>query len=295
MDKPIPRWPGRMTGPVFVRSTPEGAPERAVFVHGLAGSAENWTDLMGELADLVTGYAIDLPGNGYSPPPPDDDYSVTAQSRAVIELLERVGPAHLFGNSLGGSVSVRVAALRPELVRSLTLVSPALPDWYPRSGPARVLAAATPPFGELAATLLSHLPAERRVAASLATIYADPSVVHPDRVRDAVAEMRRRDGLPYAGMAMVRSARAIVREYLRNTLWREAEKITIPTLLLYGRHDRLVRPAMAVKAGRIFPNARLVLLPHCGHCAQLEAPKLVAAEARRLILETRLGNAPLAS
>ncbi|MEV0587360.1 alpha/beta hydrolase [Nonomuraea sp. NPDC050310] len=295
MEQPIPLWPGREAGPVYVRSTPEGPAEQAVFVHGLAGSATNWTDLMGELADLVTGHAIDLPGNGYSPAPPDGDYSITAHARAVIGLMEQTGPAHLFGNSLGGAVSVRAAALRPDLVRSLTLVSPALPDWYPRYGPVRVFAAAAPRLGELGAALLGRLPAERRIAASLAMVYADPAVVHPERVRAAVEELRRRDGLPYSAAAMIGSTRGIVREYLKNTLWREAATITAPTLLLYGRHDRLVRAAMARKAARSFPNARLVLLPHCGHCAQMEAPKVVAAEARRLILETRLGNAPLAS
>ncbi len=81
MAEPVPHWPGRMVGPVHVRSTPEGAPEQAVFVHGLAGSATNWTDLMQELKDEVTGHAIDLPGAGYSPEPPDGDYSVAANDR----------------------------------------------------------------------------------------------------------------------------------------------------------------------------------------------------------------------
>ncbi|WP_084957504.1 alpha/beta fold hydrolase [Thermoactinospora rubra] len=295
MDLPIPHWPGRMVGPVHVRSTPEGAPERAVFVHGLAGSATNWTDLMHELRDVVTGHAIDLPGNGFSPPPPDGDYSVTAHARAVVGLLEETGPAHLFGNSLGGAVAVRATALRPDLVRSLTLVSPALPDLLPRYGPARVLLASAPRLGEVAAAMLGRLPAERRIAATMAMIYADVACVHPRRVSDAVEELRRRDGLPYAQQAMIGSARGIVREYFRKDLWRDAASIGQPTLLLYGRRDRLVRPGVALRAARTFRRSRLVVLPGCGHVAQMEMPQVVAAETRRLILETRLGNAPLAS
>jgi pimeloyl-ACP methyl ester carboxylesterase len=51
-----------------------------------------------------------------------------------VALLESrgAGPVHLFGNSLGGAVAVRLAALRPDLVRTLTLVSPALPVLRPR-------------------------------------------------------------------------------------------------------------------------------------------------------------------
>ncbi|GAA2803890.1 hypothetical protein GCM10020219_089310 [Nonomuraea dietziae] len=93
VTEPIEHWPGRMIGDVHVRSTPEGtAAEQAVFVHGLAGSATNWTDLMGELRDLVTGHAIDLPGAGYSPAPEDGDYSLSAHARAVIALMEHTGP-----------------------------------------------------------------------------------------------------------------------------------------------------------------------------------------------------------
>ncbi|MFI6391112.1 alpha/beta fold hydrolase [Nonomuraea sp. NPDC050540] len=297
-QQPIPHWPGRMVGPVYVRSTPEGAPDKAVFVHGLAGSATNWTDLMDELKDIVTGYALDLPGAGYSPAPADGDYSVDAHARAVIGLLEEVGPAHLFGNSLGGAVAVRVAALRPDLVRSLTLVSPALPDLLPRYGPARVAAAATPRIGEWVAGKLTLVPAAQRVSASVAMVWADAGRVHPDRLSEAVEELRRRDGLSHTARSMIGSARGIVAEYFRrgaDNLWNQAARVTAPTLVIYGKLDRLVRPAMAAKACRTFRQVRMVLLPRVGHVAQMERPDVVAAEARRLIGETRLGNAPLAS
>ncbi|MGN9846604.1 alpha/beta hydrolase [Nonomuraea sp. H19] len=296
--EPIPNWPGRMVGAVHVRSTPEGPAEQAVFVHGLAGSATNWTDLMDELKDTVTGHAIDLPGAGFSPVPADGDYTVAGHARAVIGLLERTGPAHLFGNSLGGAVSVRVAATRPDLVRSLMLVSPALPDLLPRYGPVRVAAAAVPMLGEWVAGKMQLLPAEQRINASVSMVWADVNALHPVRLRDAVEELRRRDDLPYAGEAMIRSARGIVAEYFRrgeDNLWRQAAKIQAPTLIVHGRRDRLVRPAMAAKALRTFRQVRLVLLPTAGHVAMMEMPKVVAFEARRLIGETRLGNAPLPS
>ncbi|TDD50427.1 alpha/beta hydrolase [Nonomuraea terrae] len=296
MAEPIPHWPGRMIGSVHVRSTPGGPAEQAVFVHGLAGAATNWTDLMDELKDTVQGHALDLPGAGFSPAPDDGDYSVPAHARAVVGLLERTGPAHLFGNSLGGAVAVRVAASRPDLVRTLTLISPALPDLLPRYGPVRVAAAAVPMLGEWVADHLRMLPVEQRIQASFAMVWANMEAVHPMRLKDAIEEQRRRDGLPHAGQAMVASARGIVAEYFRrgeDNLWHQAEKVQAPALIVHGRHDRLVRPAMARKAHRAFRQVRLVLLPTAGHVAMMEMPQVVAAEARRLIGETRLGNAPL--
>ncbi|MFC5829977.1 alpha/beta fold hydrolase [Nonomuraea insulae] len=296
LAEPTPHWPGRMIGSVHVRSTPEGPGDQAVFVHGLAGAATNWTDLMDELKDTVTGHAIDLPGAGFSPAPEDGDYTVAGHANAVIGLLEHTGPAHLFGNSLGGAISVRVAAVRPDLVRSLTLISPALPDLLPRYGPVRVAAAAVPRVGELVASWIRLLPAEQRITASMAMVWADADAVHPVRLRDAIEEQRRRDDLPYAGDAMIGSARGIVAEYFRlgkDTLWSQAAQVKARTLIIHGRHDRLVRPAMARKAYRTFRQVRLVLLPTAGHVAMMEMPQVVAAEARRLIGETRLGNAPL--
>ncbi|WP_235031043.1 alpha/beta fold hydrolase [Nonomuraea solani] len=283
---------------MHVRSTPAGRAEQAVFVHGLAGSATNWTDLMDELKDTVTGHAIDLPGAGFSPEPADGDYTVAAHAEAVIGLLEHTGPAHLFGNSLGGAVAVRVAAARPDLVRTLTLISPALPDLLPRYGPVRVAAAAVPMLGEWVADRLRLVPAEQRVNASHSMVWGNAKSVHPIRLRDAVEELRRRDDLPYAGQAMIASARGIVAEYFRrgeDNLWNQAARVQARTLIIHGRHDRLVRPAMARKAYRTFRQVRLVLLPTAGHVAQMEMPQVVAAEARRLIGETRLGNAPLPS
>src|SRR5258706_15241110 len=106
---------------------------------GLAAEPRgNWPGLAGE--------ALDLPGFGHSPPPPDGDYSLDARVRAVIALIEERGnrPVHLIGNSLGGAVSTRIAARRPDLVRSLTLISPPLPDLRPRLLPMRLAPVATP-------------------------------------------------------------------------------------------------------------------------------------------------------
>ena len=127
------------------------SPDRAgIFVHGLGGSSLNWTDLMLTLDTQLTGYAVDLPGFGMSPPPRDGDYTPSGHARAVAEfiLAKGLGPVDLFGNSLGGAVALQLAARKPELVRSLTLISPAFPSLYATKGNVHLPAIAIPGIGE---------------------------------------------------------------------------------------------------------------------------------------------------
>ncbi len=291
-------WPGSMVsldvGEVFVRSTPAppGA-EPGLFVHGLGGSALNWTDLMGLLSEPagplpLACEALDLPGFGYSPPPADRDYSIDARAAAVVALIERRGnwPVHLVGNSLGGAVSTRVAARRPDLVRTLTLISPALPDLRPRLLPARLALVAMPGVGRWLLTKMIAMPPAQRTEASIAELYADPSRLRPERRAEAIAEVERRDTLAYSTDALLGSARALVAEYAKPgpaSLWHDAALVTAPTLLIYGSHDRLVNPAMAGRAARTFRDGRAVVLPRIGHVAMMERPDLVAAEMREFL------------
>jgi pimeloyl-ACP methyl ester carboxylesterase len=296
MSAPIPAWPGELISlgdlQVFTRTAPARGPdaESAVFVHGLAGSASNWTDLMGLLSGDFACDAVDLPGFGYSPPPPNRDYSIDAHAKSVIRLIEKraSGPVHLFGNSLGGAIATRLAGARPDLVRTLTLVSPALPDLRLRYGSARILAATMPGFGPWAVRRFTLLSPEQRVQGTLDMCFADPTGVHPDRLMEFVEDVRRRDELSHTSEALIASSRGIVNAYVRRSLWRYAARVTAPTLLIYGRHDRLVDPRMAARAGRIFKRARVVLLPDVGHVAQMERPEVVAREFRAMLEDIAL-------
>lgn len=266
---------------VFVRRAPSTAerPEPAVFVHGLGGSSTNWTDLMDELRGLVDGRALDLSGFGESPPAPSGDYSISGHATAVIELIEATtsGPVHLFGNSLGGAVATRVAAQRADLVRSLTLVSPALPDLWPRLAPVRMAMAGIPGLGPAMLRQIQRLPAEQRVRATFDSVYYDPSRIPHERLSEAVEDTLRADERDYGVSALGGSLRGIVAEYFRPyALWRQAAEVAAPTLLVYGRHDRLVDPRMARRARRTFPDARVAIFGESGHVAQMEQPAEVA-------------------
>ncbi|MFJ2731295.1 MULTISPECIES: alpha/beta hydrolase [unclassified Streptomyces] len=276
-----------------VRSRPparEGLPP-ALYVHGLGGSSRNWSALMPLLDGVVDGEAVDLPGFGDSPPPDDGDYSVTGHARAVIRLLDASGrgPVHLLGNSLGGAVTTRVAALRPDLVRTLTLVSPALPELRVQRTALPTGLLAVPGVTALFTRITREWTAEQRVRGVMALCYGDPGRVTDEGLRNAVGEMERRLRLPYFWDAMSRSARGIVDAYTlggQHGLWRQAERVLAPTLLIYGGRDQLVGFRMAQRAARAFRDSRLLTLPDAGHVAMMEYPETVATAFRELLLDS---------
>ena len=281
---PIPHWPGRPIDlgehSVYVRSVPDDGGEPALCVHGLAGSSRNWTDLMDLLRPGLAADALDLPGFGDSPPRPDGRYSIAALAQTVTSLIEHRGhgPVHLIANSLGGAVSVKLAATRPDLVRTLTLISPALPDSRPRLDLIRFLVISLPRVGARLLRKYEALPPQARVADVIATCYSDPALFPPARFAAEVAELARRDTLDYATAALVGSIRTLTAEFFKARAWRDAKRITAPTLVIYGSHDRLVDPRLAGRAAHAFPGARIVVLPRTGHLAHMEHPAQVAAE-----------------
>jgi pimeloyl-ACP methyl ester carboxylesterase len=285
-SEPIPHWPGRLVSvgdhEVYVRSAP--APddaEAALCVHGLEGSSRNWTDLMDLLRTRLACDALDLPGFGDSPPRPDGRYSIAALAQTVIALIQKRGPVHLIGNSLGGAVCVKVAATRPELIQSLTLISPALPDSRPRMDLLRFPVMSLPRLGTRIVKQYQVLPPERRVADVITTCYGDPALFQQARFATEVTELTRRDELGYAASVLVGSVRTLTAEFVRkgrHSAWRDAARVTAPTLVIYGSRDRLVDARMAGRAAHQFADARVVVLPRTGHVAHMEHPGVVAAE-----------------
>ncbi|MFJ6724647.1 alpha/beta fold hydrolase [Streptomyces sp. NPDC091281] len=279
-----------------VRSRPPARAglEPALYVHGLGGSSQNWSALMALLDGVVDSEAVDLPGFGDSPPPDDGNYSITAHARAVIRYLDASGrgPVHLVGNSLGGAVSVRVAAVRPDLVRTLTLVSPALPELRVQRTAVPTGLLGVPGVAALFSRATREWSAEQRVRGVTALCYGDPGRVSPEAFRHAVEELERRLQLPYFWDAMTRSARGLVNAYTlggQHALWRQAERVLAPTLLVYGGRDRLVGFRMARKAARAFRDCRLLALPEAGHVAMMEYPETVATAFRELLADVGEG------
>lgn len=262
------------------RAAGDGAP--AVFVHGLGGSSMNWTALMAAMRGDVDGYAIDLPGFGFSPPARDGDASPQGHARAVADFIDaELGsqPVHLFGNSMGGNVALQLAARRPDLVQTLTLISPALPKPYltPNTGVLTLLA--MPGAGEwLMARSRERLTPEQRVQGTIDACFAAPHAVPDEWRQRAVDDLATRAHLPYADDAFLRSLRSLLGTFVDrgpDRPWELAVRVECPTLLVYGLQDRLVDPRGAHRATKYFRHAEVLMLAASAHVAQMEQTEMV--------------------
>lgn len=293
-----PPWPGRVLkldgADVYIRDTPSQVPdsEAAFFVHGLGGSSQNWTDLAGLLSARLEGQALDLPGFGRSAPAPR--YGQAAMSNRIVRWIEDSGrgPVHLIGNSLGGAVCVRVAAVRPDLVRTLTLISPAMPFLDPRrSLQGRLVPLlAIPRVDRIAARRMAAIDPADLAVQVLRACYADPNRIPDQRLAEAIAEARRRTEVDHFATAYVGALRGLVLSFLRaqlpgpGSLWAMARRIVAPTLVIGGMRDQLVDVRVAPRVARAIPDSRLLLLPDVGHVAQMEVPRTVARAIFALVV-----------
>ncbi|WP_328709166.1 alpha/beta hydrolase [Microbispora hainanensis] len=112
-----------------VLSVPGSAGDPVVFVHGNVSSSAFWRSTMTAIAaEGFRPYAVDLRGFGDTDPEPvDASRGVRDYSDDVLALLDRIGPAHLVGWSLGGGVVMQALRDRPDVVRSAVLVNPVSP------------------------------------------------------------------------------------------------------------------------------------------------------------------------
>jgi pimeloyl-ACP methyl ester carboxylesterase len=307
--EPIPHWPGELVTlsgdhQVYVRSAPDepaqkepaqkepaqkepAQKEPALCVHGLAGSSRNWTDLIDLLRPRLACAALDLPGFGDSPPRPDRRYSIAALAQTVEALIDKqANKVHLIASSLGGAVAVKLAATRPDLVKTLTLISPALPDPRPHLDQVHFAVISLPGVGPRLLRKYDALPPRNRVADVITTCFADPAGFPQARFATEVAELARRDTLDHATAALVGTIRTLTGDFFRrgrHAAWRDAARITAPTLVIYGSNDRVVDPRLAGRAARAFANSKIVVLPRTGHLAHMEHPVQVAAEITAML------------
>lgn len=267
-----------------VRRTAEHGRPDVVYVHGLGGSSTNWTDLGVLLASVADGVAPDLPGFGYSEPAAEFDFRLASHVRVLAEYLDSIGgyPRHLVGNSMGGVIVLLLAARRPDLVRTLTLISPAMPDLRPdprRLSDPRVALAYLPVVGKPVRRKLAELGPRERARQVIELCYADPSRFPEHRFDELAEEQADLAARPWANAALARSTADIFRTWLRpgaRSLWKLASTVRVPTLVIWGGQDRLVSKYRAVPTARSLPSGRLMLLPDAGHVAQMERPEPVA-------------------
>jgi pimeloyl-ACP methyl ester carboxylesterase len=240
-----------------VHDGPRQAPP-LLLIHGSGASGACWGPLVPALADHHHVIRVDLPGCGQSPPAPS--YQVPAQAARVAALLDGLGPrpVAVVGHSSGGYVATALAEQRPDLVRSLALISsgPRPDALLPQPFLLRALLA--PPFG----ALLWARRSDAMIRAGITATTALP-VDLPD---DLVAEVRE---ITY------RVFRTVLRrngEYIAERgVPERLVPLDIPVLVIFGAADPRWDPSSARRYD-VVPTARVEMLPGVGHLPMLEAP-----------------------
>jgi pimeloyl-ACP methyl ester carboxylesterase len=242
-----------------------GEGEPVLFVHGLGGSWRNWLENLPHFGRNHRALALDLPGFGESPMP-EWPIDVPAYGRLISEFCEALGIdrlAALVGNSLGGFVATEAVLGDQRRFERLVLVDAAglsLVDASRRQ--VETVAGALRLTGARLAgphrTWFAR-PRGRRVA--FGRLVHEPERLAPELLREQIEPGLSSPGLAEALGSMVGY----------DTRERLAE-IRIPTLIVWGRDDRLIPVRAADSYRRRIPGSRVEILDRTGHLAMLERP-----------------------
>jgi pimeloyl-ACP methyl ester carboxylesterase len=235
-----------------------------VLVHGLSGCWQNWLENIPHLAKRHRVIALDLPGFGESELP-QEEISIQGYGRFVDAFLGEIGVEHgaLVGNSMGGFIAAETAISHPSRVDRLVLVSAA---GLMRVGKRRLgaLERAARLFHPATAAFLArreHL--VRRPKLRRAMLYGVAQ--YPERLAPELSyEVASGAGKP----GFLDALSAIMDYYFRDRL----PEISVPTLIVWGRNDRVVPVSGAYAYEKLISGSRRVIFEETGHVPMLERP-----------------------
>jgi pimeloyl-ACP methyl ester carboxylesterase len=236
------------------------APARVLALHGWRRSHGDFVGVLGTGSSLgpSPSIAVDLPGFGASPPPPEA-WGSAEYAELVARVLQNVGPGSpegpvvVLGHSLGGRVAVHLAASHPELVRALVLTGAPVAR---RDGPTRK---PPPGFRLVRAARKAHL------------------------VPEATLERARQR----YGSADYVAAQGVMRQVLVRLVAERYEEqlrqIRCPVELVWGDDDTEVPLPIARTVHLALPGSVLTVSPGVGHMTPLSAPDLLRRAVDRAL------------
>jgi pimeloyl-ACP methyl ester carboxylesterase len=253
---------------VHYKTAGQGEPT-LLLLHGFAASVFSWRETMEPLSEIGTVIAFDrlafglterpLPGEW----PGENPYSPEAQADLTVALLDTLGAdtAVLVGHSAGGTIAVLTALHHPERVEALVLVAPAI---YHEGG--------TPGW----ARPLLRIPQVRHLGPLLVRSI---SALGEELMRSAWHDPGKITSEIMAGYKKTLQAANWDRALWEFTLAShpldlpdQLDEITMPVLVITGDDDRIVPTDQSVHLADELPNAKLMLIPECGHLPQEETP-----------------------
>src|SRR3989442_14521459 len=250
---------------LYHESYGEGRP--LLCIHGFGASLYSWRNFIGPLSKDNQLLLIDLKGCGKSPKSKDTKYS----SLDHAELIRRFILKHdlknltLVGNSLGGALSLLITIILMETgelarLRSIILIDAgAYKEYIPF-----YLRLLSVPILTLAAFLLPiRLSAER----VLRTAYYDPNKSSAEQIAAYASPLSE----PGARHALLQSAQQLVPPNF-DELVAKYKEIKVPTLLIWGRQDKIIPLKVGERLDRDIPNSTLNLIDECALAEEEEKP-----------------------
>ncbi len=228
-----------------------------VLVHGLGASAERWDGIIPEFSKKFRVIVPDLLGFGYSDKP-IVDYTPQFFARSLYEFLENIGinKTSLIGSSLGGLVVAEFASTYPKKIDKIILVSPAGMMKQPTPALAAYISAALYPTQKNVQNAFQMMiPGNKKI----------PSEV-TDNFKDRML-------LPNAKMSFISTLLGLKNA---NEITETLSRITVPTLILWGKKDRVIPIKYADDFVKVIKNCKYIEMKGCGHTPYVEDPKRFA-------------------
>lgn len=265
----------------YVRAGEEGP--AILLLHGLGASLESWYFTIDALGKRARVFAPDIVYFGKSAKPERDPQHADFVD-FTFHFMDVFGidRAILVGNSMGGAIAAKAAMQYPERVPGLVLVDSAgfgreLAWWLKLRTLIDVRPRGTPP------PWLAQI--------GLRAIFDDPSRIADD-VLDLLVNIEQDD-------ESLRTARRVLnigvdwrglKPFLLQEIRDAAHLIQAPTLVVWGKQDRVVPVQHAFTARKLIPNARVHLFDNCGHTPQLEYPAQFNSLLEAFALEAWAGK-----
>ncbi len=247
---------------LYARVAGEGKP--IVMLHGFGTSSFSFRFIIPSLAKKYKVFAIDLKGFGDSPKPKDGAYSVYDQAMLVSKFIKdhNLKDIILVGHSFGGGVALSLALLEPNNIKAMILLDSAA---YRQKLPSMIRWLNIPILGKTGFYLL---PAELETKEAYNYAFFDDKKIPEDSVKELAKKLK----LENARYAFCQTAKSMIPDDI-DDISKLYNTITIPTLLLWGNDDIVVKKSIGKRLHKNLSNSVLKIIPNCGHMPHEERPE----------------------
>ena len=231
-----------------------------ILLHGFGGDKDNWNRFSAELNGNNHIVVLDLPGHGESVSIDNLDYSISHQVVMLDQFLtaKNIKSVHIAGNSMGGAIALSYANHFPKKVKSLILFD-SLGMIKTKSELSKLIEQGTNPFFNIC----SEKSFKNLLAFGMHEIPYITGIFMDKLVSDKCARADI-EKIIYENMIA------------NSVLTKEAKNIKVPTLIIWGRKDRILHVDNAELFHETIKDSQLVILDDYGHVPLLEAPEKTA-------------------